>query len=411
MRRFWPLAFGLSLVCCAGEPDGDLGGDLAENEQSIVYGADDRRDVYDDSQTPLRAIARTAVVALVPKGRLQRPATGEILFSATPLSSTYQLCKGQRFADQPTLADCTGVLIDSDLIVTAGHCVEKQECTDFHYVFDYFYRASGELEPVSANDVYGCRALVSQEISDRNGRQIDYAVIQLDRAVSGRTPLKLRSTAAADAEPLTVIGTGSGLPIKIDRGARVIAAREGERDYFMLEADTFEGSSGSAVVDREGALLGILVRGGTDYVEQEGQDCQIVNALDAATPGTLADGKLGHEEATYLTRAVEGACSKGFPSPTLCGRAGSCGDDFCSTSETRESCPRDCDSCAKGVCGARGDLRFAASASVKQSPGSGRAGDGSGCSLSPSARGQPAQSSSLLVLLALAAWRLRHRQT
>jgi hypothetical protein len=386
LRKIWALGFLLGLVSCAAEPSSQRGDEpedgLSSIDQSIVYGDDDRRDVYDDPQAALRSIARTSIVALIPKSRIQRPATGEVQLNATTLGVGYQLCKGERFYEQPIAADCTGVLIDSDLVLTAGHCVQETKCSDYHYVFDYFYRAQGELEPISSNDLYACREIVWQEISDRNGRQIDYALIQLDRPASGRTPLKIRTTPANDDEPLAVIGTGSGLPIKIDRGGRVVTARATERDYFSLEADTFEGSSGSAIVDRDGALLGILVRGGNDYVDKEGADCQVVNHVARALPGTTESGDLAHEEATYATAAIDGLCRQHFPSPTLCNLPGTCGDNFCSASETRASCPGDCDPCKSGACGARGDLAFSAGASVKQSPGSGRAGAGSGCSLS-----------------------------
>lgn len=417
LRKTLVLGLLASLVSCAEpspELDGELGAEgLGASEQSIVYGADDRHDVYeDDAGAPniLKTIASTAIVALVPKARIQRPATGEVLLSTTTLGSAYQLCKGERFYEQPTAADCTGVLIDSDLVLTAGHCVQEIKCTDYHYVFDYYYRAQGMLESISSNDLYACREVISQEISDRNGRQIDYAVIQLDRPATGRTPLKVRSTLVSADEVLAVIGTGSGLPIKIDRGGRVIDGRSSQRDYFELEADTFEGSSGSAIVDREGALVGILVRGGNDYVTKDGEDCEVVNRLPRALAGTLPSGDLAHEEATYAARAVEGLCGHNFPSPTLCTRAGSCGDDFCSASETRASCPRDCDPCKSGDCGARGDVRSTAGSSVKQSPGSGRARANSSCSLGFAALpGGALHSLAALMLLALFAQRRRGR--
>ncbi len=414
MRRTWSLGLALSFLACA-EPSPELDDGLADEAPSsaelpIVYGNDDRREVYEDVQggpSNVRSLASTSIVALVPKGRIQRPATGEVVLNASTLGSAYQLCKGERFMEQPTAADCTGVLIDSDLIVTAGHCVQDTKCSDYHYVFDYYYRAPGELEPIGSNDIFACRQVVVEEISDRNGRQIDFAVIQLDRAATGRTPLRIRSLAANVDEALAVIGVGSGLPIKIDRGARAIDGRAAQRDYFELEADTFEGSSGSAIVDRDGALLGILVRGGADYVTKEGADCEVVNQQPRALPGTLPSGDLAHEEATYVARAIESMCDRGFPSAALCTRPGACGDNFCSLSETRASCPIDCDPCRAGACGARGDLRATASRSVKQSPGSGRAGDGSGCSLVLGGGLGARSSGALLALLVLLALRRR----
>jgi V8-like Glu-specific endopeptidase len=90
-------------------------------------------------------------------------------------------------------------------------------------------------------------------------------VIKLDRAVVGRTPLKYRTSgkAASDAV-LTVIGHPTGLPVKITAAADM---RDNSNPiFFVTNADTYGGNSGSAVVDaRTGIVEGILVRGDQDY--------------------------------------------------------------------------------------------------------------------------------------------------
>jgi hypothetical protein len=393
------------LGCSASAPSAPA--ELGERDDPIVYGEDDRRDLYEVS-SELHELGRNAVVALVPKARVQRAPTGEVRLSVVTLGVAYDLCENERFREQPTAADCTGILIDDDLVLTAGHCFEDVDCSDYAFVFDYFYRAQGQLEPLGAADVYSCRKLVAREMTARNGREIDYAIAQLDRPARERRPVALRTQLAPAGEPLVVLGMGSGLPLKVDEGARVLEPRATLRDYFMLEADTFEGSSGSAVLDMSGALLGVLVRGGTDYVPSQSGRCKQVNWLDHAVVNDLPGGTLAHEEATYALNAREGLCQSGFPSRRLCDIEPSCGDTFCSANESRTTCPEDCDACEGVDCGARGSLRATAQNVVKQGSGEGRVSH-EGCALGPS--GSISGSGSIWALAALLGIRRRRRNS
>src|SRR3712207_7230060 len=63
--------------------------------------------------------------------------------------------------------------------------------------------------------------------------------------------------------PYTTLFRSSGLPTKIADGARVVRANA---SFFEADLDTFGGNSGSPVFDaRTNTVLGLLVRGATDY--------------------------------------------------------------------------------------------------------------------------------------------------
>ena len=102
----------------------------------------------------------------------------------------------------------------------------------------------------------------------------DYAVLKLDRPVVGRTPLKYRKEGKpADDAVLTVIGHPTGLPTKITAAADMRSNTN--PIYFVTNADTYGGNSGSAVVDsKTGIVEGILVRGDTDY-SRSSEGCMV----------------------------------------------------------------------------------------------------------------------------------------
>lgn len=244
-------------------------------DNKVIYGNDDRFDVYQVQNQQLLDLAKSTAGMI--KGS-NITITGDL---ATITAQTLQqrgMCASERFSEQLTAANCSGFLVGEDLLVTAGHCITSDfDCESYKWVFDYaHFDANTEAAmTVDADKVYGCSKIISRSL-DRS-TQDDFALIKLDRKVTDRAPLKVRTEGKiADKAPIVVIGHPTGLPTKIAGGANVRNNHDGV--FFNANLDTYGGNSGSAVFNAEtGVVEGILVRGENDYNYDSSQGCRVSN--------------------------------------------------------------------------------------------------------------------------------------
>jgi len=256
-------------------------GGSGEVQAPVVYGTDNRTDVYAHANATLRARAQQSTVALMQPGMLNTSNPSNVTFNAYSLGAAQNLCTTERFRTDPAAAYCSGTLIDDDLVLTAGHCLEAIPCDKTRFVFNYYRTSATTLQPVTTADIFSCQSVVTMRHADENGRNLDYAIVRLDRPATPRftpAPIRAWSSGLPVNQSVTVIGSGSGIPFKIDSGGAVSDARPGALDYFVANTDTFEGNSGSGVYENSGnTLAGILVRGAKDYVLNSTGSCQVVN--------------------------------------------------------------------------------------------------------------------------------------
>jgi hypothetical protein len=292
------LLAAIALGCGAeGEPSVTV--------QPLIYGVDDRLEFHQVADANVRNAMASSMVAILPRDGLARLLTG----SAEALGERAQLCAGEPFADQPAAALCTGVLVDWDLVLTAGHCVRVLPLDELVAVFDYFYRTPGELqlERASAFDLQeiAAEALSAQDQATR----LDFAFIRLRHAAEPpRAPIPIRARVAEADASLVALTAGAGVPIKADLGGRVRDARALTRDYFVADTDTSGGSSGGAAFDARMALLGILARGGRDLETTEAGCSRALRAEDGGA----------EEQFTYAAAALEQLCREVPHASSLC---------------------------------------------------------------------------------------------
>ncbi|MEX0799134.1 MAG: serine protease [Bacteriovoracaceae bacterium] len=267
------------------------------NSGQIIYGEDNRMDIEQVRSAQIQKVAKS--VAARVSNRAFHIQDKEFSLGMAPLLSDQwgaAVCQDEKFANQPTVSDCSGFLVGEDLLATAGHCVldmmgevEDQmtgSCAENSWMFDYVAdKDQVKTERISVDNLYSCSKVVYAVVDDVS----DFALIKLDRKVSGREPVKIRKEAKVKSgEGIFVIGYPSGLPLKYAGGAKVF---ENDKDeYFSTNLDTFGGNSGSPIFNAQTYQVeGILVRGRTDYVDSEldGKYCRRVNICDESREDCL----------------------------------------------------------------------------------------------------------------------------
>lgn len=269
---------------------GNLGqlGNFDDNK--IIYGKDDRHEVDDYPITSIKKLA-DSVAGMVKATKLREDIGDKNFYSFRKQTAEdkFELCEEEPFRKQYTLPICSGFLIAPDTLVTAGHCVEDMlDCANFKWVFGF----KKGTEKIAKEDVYSCKKIHERQLHQSKWKLQDYAVIQLDRKVKGRAPLRFRRKKKAKiGTKLFVIGHPSGLPMKITDNGKIQRMNKEEvwkpistlfkkRYYFNANLDTYSGNSGSPVFNRKTKLVeGILVQGGEDYVRNIDMFCNESNRL------------------------------------------------------------------------------------------------------------------------------------
>lgn len=246
--------------------------------EKVIYGSDDRLELYEIQNENIQVLASATAAKI--RNSLLEDLGIEFLVKGPSLEIKHNLCPSEPFAEQPATADCSGFLIASNLLVTAGHCMQQTwrgvypDCGRYSWVFDYKADHHGQTEfKVKKENTYTCKNVMAQKLDKVTN--LDYAIIELDRPVTDRKPLKFRNRGKInDEEDLFVIGYPSGLPAKVAANAKV--RTNNNAYYFSTNLDSFEGNSGAPVFNANtGEVEGILVRGETDFERREDEWCKV----------------------------------------------------------------------------------------------------------------------------------------
>ena len=295
-------ACALAVAAACSAVPGPEGAELA-----LVYGEDDRKEYYELEDPALRALIANSTVALIDRDFVAGSGRLEPIHT---LGEAAELCEGERFAQQPAAALCTGVLVDWDLVLTAGHCLRVLPLDRLLAVFGYYYDAPDTLA-MDTGGAFELQEIVAEGLSlPGESERLDYAWVRLKHAAAPpRVPAAIRTRAAEAGEGVIALGAALATPIKADAGGVVRDPRVGTRDYFVADTDTSGGASGGPALDADGELLGVLVRGGTDLGPTD-DGCQRMLRVE--------DGAAAEEQFTYAARALEELCREEPGASSLC---------------------------------------------------------------------------------------------
>jgi V8-like Glu-specific endopeptidase len=266
---------------------------VLRSKQKVIYGVDDRQDIYAISDQAMLNDA-DSVVSLFRSYNINDNGDGTSTLVTERFQDSYGVCDSEPFKDQPTGAFCSGFLVGPDLIATAGHCVDGYNVTDTLFVFGFRMNDSTTAQTViDNNEIYRGVSIVGREIGD-NGT--DWTLVRPARRATNHAIAQIRREGIlTDDQAVHVIGHPCGLPLKVAGGAH---CRDNTPSaYFVANLDTYGGNSGSPVFNNDTHQVeGILVRGETDFVWTN--NCAVSNVC----PNTGCRGEDLTNPLIYRTR-------------------------------------------------------------------------------------------------------------
>ncbi len=180
-----------------------------------------------------------------------------------------KVCDDEKYADQPSASDCSGVLVGSDRILTAGHCISTKTCATTAFVFGYANAGSRDrVERFPATSVFNCKRILARSDTE----SFDFALVEIDRPVPGRVPVTLADARVERGEGVYLLSHPAGTPLKYSPPNDVLSSN---KKRFSAEIDALGGSSGGAVFSADThELVGVLVAGEEDYVKDKKKGCR-----------------------------------------------------------------------------------------------------------------------------------------
>jgi len=216
--------------------------------------------MYEISNADIKQNAR-AVASIWMKDNIENNGDGFSSLQFKSYGESFNLYRGEPYYQQPVAAGrlCTGFLVKPNVIATAGHCADKRNVKHLCFVFGYQMKDTDQpVTRVPNDDIYDGMEIIAR-VYDPGGSGADWALVKLDRNVTGRKTLTLARTSVCGDEPVYVLGHPCGLPLKYVPDEPVTAIHKA---FFSAELTVYGGNSGSPVFSSSThEVVGIVVRG------------------------------------------------------------------------------------------------------------------------------------------------------
>ncbi|MCP4218170.1 MAG: helix-turn-helix domain-containing protein, partial [bacterium] len=174
-----------------------------------------------------------------------------------PYGQTFNLNVSEPYLHQPIAAGRmgTGVLVADDVVVTAAHIADEINVSQLRFAFDFVM--SDEHSPVTEfpdDSIYSGVEILGRA----HNPYADWALVKLDRNVSGRSAVPVSSKNVYYEQPIALLANPCGLPLKYATGFRI---SEVTPRCFKSVLNLYGGSNGSPVFCAESnELIGIVSR-------------------------------------------------------------------------------------------------------------------------------------------------------
>jgi hypothetical protein len=219
-----------------------------------------RKDMYEISNLNIKQNAR-AVVSIWKNESIIDNHNGSFTLRHKRYGKSFNLHRSEPYYKQPVAVGClcTGFLVREDVIATAGHCADQSNVKALRFVFGYEMKGSRHpVTQVPMQDIYNGEEII-RRVYDPRGSGADWALVKLDRKVTGRKIVKLANTDIQCYKPVYVLGHPCGLPLKYVSDEPV---KEIKQAFFSAELTIYGGNSGSPVFSSDiHEVVGIVVRG------------------------------------------------------------------------------------------------------------------------------------------------------
>jgi len=165
------------------------------------------------------------------------------------------------------ISTCSVTLVDSDKVITAGHCHTPDEALSSSVTFDYQTRDDGGRPTGYSPRFYKVKAVLKHKNLDAS---LDYSLLQLAEAPPGIPAIQMRHDLPVAPEQVFGVHHPNGAVKKLSlpngEGFAAVTGNSsvwGSGDVITVPSsfDVSGGSSGSGLFDLAGRIVGVLSRG------------------------------------------------------------------------------------------------------------------------------------------------------